>query len=139
MIELAARSSVLDTPVHKKKAIKTLRSNPKSASIKYHESDDNDSSDDDDDDCVTEDDSNMDVGTPSSIHTTTTTSSSTFLIDDTTLFISPTKQFVLATGTTSRISLTRTSKNDANLKITKQLQHISCDENDDPTTNIMIE
>jgi len=109
MIELAARSSVLDTPAGKKKSSSgsTRRRFDESESDHDPDSDINESIDD-------------------------RSSITSFAVNDESDFISPTKQFVLATGRPSRSSHTRSSKVNAALKITRQLQAVEGDENFEP-------
>lgn len=113
MIELAARSSVLDTPVGKK------RSDSRRQRVDGSESGDHDHDPDSD--------------TNESFDERSSVTSSSFAVDDESDFISPTKQFVLATGRPSRSSHSRSSKVKAGLKITEQLQTVEGgDENVEP-------
>ena len=109
MIELAARSSVLDTPVGKKRS-----------DSRRHRGDGSESGDHD-----LDSDTNESFDERSSV-------TSSFAVDDESDFISPTKQFVLATGRSGRSSHSRSSKVKAGLKIAEQLQTVEGDENVEP-------
>lgn len=109
MIELAARSSVLDTPVGKK------RSDSRRHRVDGSESGDHD----------LDSDTNESFDERSSV-------TSSFVVDDESDFISPTKQFVLATGRPGRSSHSRSSKVKAGLKIAEQLHTVEGDENVEP-------
>lgn len=121
MIELAASSSVLDTPVGKRSS--------RSSRKPLKANDDEDASGQDIDADETMLDNGDEEEDTRSIASTSTFTGEQFVSD----YISPTKQFVLATGKPVRSSYTRSSKAKANLKIASQLMHSKeDDENIEP-------